>query len=828
MARDHVLRPERADGRREQERAVRSPAERDQHRAAAAEVLLERGEAGGQQVLGEPVGERRQVVEDDVGAGVEQLLAGAAAGEHRDAGRAGGQGALDVVDVVADVDRDALAAEHVGLADAPDLALEVVEVEPEVVDVQAGVRGELAGDDHDPAARGGVRRRRPRRRRRAAAPRRWRGRGRAPRNRSTAGPISSAGSQGCQHQVERRAEPGRHLLHGELDAELVAQRGEHRAEAGSGVDQGHVEVESDDERGVGRRRLHASQPKEPFESVTNRLRPWLVRAGFHRMRCMGRMGFGMSAAVRRSPCAVALVAAVLGACPVVVRRRPPGRTLYLVTLDGPGTAGYARPAAGLDPARRCSSNSRRRCSRRSDATHPVYRWTTALNGFAAELTPDQAEALRGDAARRPGREERGPAAGRRARRRGRSRAAAAPPRGGAGVVVGLVDTGIWPESSLFAGVPGLGSRGRAASAASASRAAAGRADDCNRKLVGARWFVAGFGEDNVRSSSSLSPLDDSGHGTQMASIAAGNAGVSVQVPGQRARPVRRRRAPGPDRGLQGVLDRARPRRRRLRHRRPGHRDRPRPRATASTCSTSRSAARRPSTPSSGRCSAPPSRTSSWSLPPATAAGRQYAAHPSPWVTSVGGTTGDGWLGRVALPDGARARRARWRRPAAVGPARLVLGAKVPAARRHAGRGPDLPTRLARRRRAPTGAIVVCERGGIGRVVKSRGRPPGRRRRHGAGQRRSAAGSSPTCTPYPPSTWPQPAAGTLRRWHARPPRRPGHPGARAACARPTPAVTPWSSTGDPTARLRQARRGRAGGRRCSAPCRPRSAAAAGTS
>ena len=43
-------------------------------------------------------------------------------------------------------------------------------------------------------------------------------------------------------------------------------------------------------------------------------------------------------------------------------------------------------------------------------------------------------------------------------------------------------------------------------------------------------------QDDLRSASRLSPLDDSGHGTQMASIAAGNSGVSVQVPGQRLGP----------------------------------------------------------------------------------------------------------------------------------------------------------------------------------------------------------------------------------------------------------------------------------------------------
>ncbi len=57
---------------------------------------------------------------------------------------------------------------------------------------------------------------------------------------------------------------------------------------------------------------------------------------------------------------------------------------------------------------------------------------------------------------------------------------------------------------------------------------------CDRKIVGAHWYVDGFGADRVRSSASLSPLDDSGHGTLVASVAAGNSGVTVQVPGQRA------------------------------------------------------------------------------------------------------------------------------------------------------------------------------------------------------------------------------------------------------------------------------------------------------
>ena len=181
-----------------------------------------------------------------MGAGGDQLLAGAAAGEHRDADGAGGQRALDVVHVVADVDRGALAAQRVGLADAPHPALEVVDVEGQVVEVELGVGGVLAGDDHDAAgvpAYGGDRL--------VRAVERGRARDRVV-GVERAEPVARGrdrlgGEVGLEQQVERRPELGRHLLDRELDAELGAQRRQHVAEAGRGVDQRHVEVEPDDQ-----------------------------------------------------------------------------------------------------------------------------------------------------------------------------------------------------------------------------------------------------------------------------------------------------------------------------------------------------------------------------------------------------------------------------------------------------------------------------------------------------------------------------------------------------------------------------------------------------
>ena len=98
----------------------------------------------------EPGGELGEVGEHHVGAGLLQLVAGAATGEHGDRGDACRLRTFDVVDVVADVDVRLVPPQDLTLARAPDPPLDDVDVEAEVVDVQLGVGRVLAGHQHDP------------------------------------------------------------------------------------------------------------------------------------------------------------------------------------------------------------------------------------------------------------------------------------------------------------------------------------------------------------------------------------------------------------------------------------------------------------------------------------------------------------------------------------------------------------------------------------------------------------------------------------------------------------------------------------------------------
>jgi subtilisin family serine protease len=100
---------------------------------------------------------------------------------------------------------------------------------------------------------------------------------------------------------------------------------------------------------------------------------------------------------------------------------------------------------------------------------------------------------------------------------------------GAGVVVGVIDSGIWPESTAFAGGTGIPVpadwHGQCVAGESFS------AKNCNDKLIGARYYVKGFNKQNIAKADYLSPRDGSGHGSHTSSTAAGNHGTTVTIDG---------------------------------------------------------------------------------------------------------------------------------------------------------------------------------------------------------------------------------------------------------------------------------------------------------
>ena len=431
--------------------------------------------------------------------------------------------------------------------------------------------------------------------------------------------------------------------------------------------------------------------------------------------------------------AAALTAALSGAGTGVALAAPATRaepSLYLVTLEGscglvvPRRADQRRLPRG--PASQAGPGSGRRGRPGSQ-----YRWTSALDGFAVAADPEPGQRHHGRPRRRiGGAKRRSPARrgalslggepqsrtvatrwGRCRDRRGRLRYRPGEPRlrdgagSGRGACAGF--TGVceagedWPDGA------------------------------CTSKLVGARWFVAGFGAANVRSTSSLSPGDDSGHGTLVASVAAGNSGVSVKVGAQplgaysgtapQARLAVYKAcwtAPDPDHDgcatadLVTAIDRA----------------------TADGVDVlNLSVAGGSLFDTVDRALLGAAQSGVFVTAAAGNDGRfGYAAHPAPWVTTVGAVTGPmrgGTISMAGKVDGSLSGAMSSRRTVT---ARLVPGASIAA--------PGSSPRDARICRAGSldagraaGRIVICERGGIGRVDKSRTVALAGRSRDGAGQ-----------------------------------------------------------------------------------------------
>ncbi|KAL3531182.1 hypothetical protein ACH5RR_010504 [Cinchona calisaya] len=96
---------------------------------------------------------------------------------------------------------------------------------------------------------------------------------------------------------------------------------------------------------------------------------------------------------------------------------------------------------------------------------------------------------------------------------------------GRGSIVGVLDTGIWPESHSFNddGMPPVPKKWRGICQAGEDFSSA----SCNRKLIGARFFINGHRVASMSASTDemveyASPRDAHGHGTHTASTAAGS------------------------------------------------------------------------------------------------------------------------------------------------------------------------------------------------------------------------------------------------------------------------------------------------------------------
>ncbi|MEV0270081.1 S8 family peptidase [Hamadaea sp. NPDC050747] len=104
-------------------------------------------------------------------------------------------------------------------------------------------------------------------------------------------------------------------------------------------------------------------------------------------------------------------------------------------------------------------------------------------------------------------------------------------RAGEGVIVGVIDSGIWPESASFAPLsePRPDAKTIAAKWHGTCDSGVEAPVPCNNKLIGARYYREGFPE--IEDFEFDSPRDYGGHGSHTSSTAAGDFGVKATIGG---------------------------------------------------------------------------------------------------------------------------------------------------------------------------------------------------------------------------------------------------------------------------------------------------------
>ncbi|MEO3778019.1 S8 family serine peptidase [Micromonospora sp. B11E3] len=255
------------------------------------------------------------------------------------------------------------------------------------------------------------------------------------------------------------------------------------------------------------------------------------------------------------------VATVPGSGAAQAAAEPAHTDLYLVQLADAPVASYAGGVAGLaatKPARGgkvdLDSSSTRAyrghlAARKGDvrrkggvgATQTVRDFDVTFNGFAANLTEAQAGKLRHTAGvlnvwkneiRQADTVGTPQMLGLEGRKGVWEKQFKGDEHAGEGVIVGIIDSGIWPDNPSFAALPEP--RPDAATVAGKWRGVCDQGVtgivSCNNKLIGARYYNAsGLGD--RWPGEFKSPRDYNGHGSHTASTSAGNHGVAATING---------------------------------------------------------------------------------------------------------------------------------------------------------------------------------------------------------------------------------------------------------------------------------------------------------